>query len=94
MLLWLLSTILWRERELVDVGDASQFALQAAELDRSLLVLTLAQRLKLREDVTLRELASSLPQPWDDVFEQHCDALASAAPEVLPRSLAEFVGAH
>lgn len=94
MLLWLLSTILWRERELVDVGDASHFALQAAELDRSLLVLTLAQRLKLREDITLRELASSLPEPWLGVFEQHCEALASAAPDVLPRSLAEFVGTH
>jgi hypothetical protein len=91
VLLWLLSTILWRERELVDVGDASQFALQAAELDRSLLVLTLTQRLQLDENVTLRELASTLPQPWDDVFEQHCDALASVDPEVLPRSLLEFV---
>jgi hypothetical protein len=91
VLLWLLSTILWRERELVDVGEPSQFALQAAELDRALLVMTLAQRLKLREDVSLRELAWHLPQPWDGVFEHHCEALASADPEVLPRSLAEFV---
>lgn len=75
----------------MESGEPSQFALQAAELDRALLVMTLAQRLRLREDVSLKELAAYLPEPWDGVFERHRDALADADPDVVPRSLAEFV---
>ena len=75
----------------MEAGESSQFALQAAELDRALLVMTLAQRLRLAEDVTLSQLAECLPGPWEGVFARHRDALVSASPEMVPRSLAEFV---
>jgi hypothetical protein len=88
-----LSSILWHERWLVDrAGDemTARLALQAAELDRAILVKSLADVLDLDDQVTLRELAARLPSPWGQVFDSHHAALSAGGTE-LPRSLADFL---
>ncbi len=94
MALWDLSTILWRERQLVNLleqGASAGFALHAAELDRALVVHSLARTLDLDDDVTLRDLTASLPAPWPTVFDDHLAALEAAEAHCLPPSLADFL---
>ena len=89
-----LSSILWHERWLVDRAEdetTARLALQAAELDRAILVKSLVDVLDLDDHVTLRELAARLPSPWDEVFDSHHAALAARNADVLPRSLADFL---
>jgi hypothetical protein len=72
-------------------GTSDPWALHTVELDRAMLVHTVAQSLDIDHDVPLRDLAARLPSPWDDVFESHHAALAAADRDVLPRSLADFL---
>jgi hypothetical protein len=89
-----LSYVLWRERQLVELarcGTSDRLALHAAELDRAMLVDSVARTLELDEAVTLRQLAARLPEPWAAVFSTHHAALANSDPANLPRSLADFL---
>jgi RecB family endonuclease NucS len=92
-----LSSILWLERRLAvraaacGSAVADRFALRAAELDRAVVVQSLIDVLDLDDDVTLRELAAELPPPWTEVFDDHHAALVARGPDVLPRSLVEFL---
>jgi hypothetical protein len=89
-----LSTILWHERRLVALverGLASRTALHVIELDRAVVVDGLAKTFALGDDVTLRDLADRLPDPWPEVFDNHHSALAAADRDALPRSLADFL---
>jgi hypothetical protein len=89
-----LSTILWQERRLLSMlehGASARFALQVAEIDRAVVVQDLVQTLELDDDVTLRDIAAAVPDPWPVVLDEHHDALRSTEPSSLPRSLAEFL---
>jgi hypothetical protein len=89
-----LSHILWQERQLigqVERGASDRFLLHAVELDRAVVLHSVAATLDLDHDVPLRVLAERVPAPWDDVFESHHAALTAARDDVLPRSLVDFL---
>ena len=89
-----LSTVLWRERRLVDLietGRHGRDELQFAELDRAVLVHGLTRDYALRADASLRELADRVPEPWRAVLGSHRDALIGVESGALPRSLVDFL---
>ncbi len=96
-----LSTILWRERELMEAARrpakasrkvrARRLAQPLAEVDRAVVVHGLAERLDLESDVSLRRLADELPKPWADLFKRHHAARTAYPLALIPRALADFL---
>lgn len=71
-------------------GDSARSELNAVEVDRAIVVQTVAETLNLEHNVTLRQLAGRLPAPWAEVFHHHHAAFLDIG-EPLPRSLADFL---
>ncbi len=86
-----LSTVLWRERQLVSEPNATMADMHAAELDRAVVVSALTDWLGVDAEATLSELTHRLPAPWPEVFERHRAALVGVGDDRLPRSLADFL---
>jgi flagellar biosynthesis/type III secretory pathway chaperone len=103
-----LSTLLWREQELLDLllfkAEEKQYLivtgksrwlariaheievvleqLRTLELERAATTETIAGRLGLEANPSLRQLADAAPAPWNDLYAKHHEALLTLVSEL------------
>jgi hypothetical protein len=103
-----LSTLLWREQELLDLllfkAEEKQYLivtgksrwlariaheievvleqLRSLELERAATTETIAGRLGLDANPSLRQLADAVPAPWNDLYAKHHEALLTLVSEL------------